>query len=82
MDDEFYNPISADQSEVVKGIQTLYLYGTSPNTDGFTQCTCKHRMYLLKCFIEDLYKDMPEFPQQEKEWEQERLIQLLKRNNQ
>lgn len=51
----------------------------SPTTDAFTQCTCKRQLYLLKCLVEDLYNQSPEFPQQEKEWEQERLIQLLKR---
>lgn len=50
-----------------------------PSTDAFTQCTCKQQMFLIKCLIEDLYNQMPEFPQQEKEWEQERLLQLLKR---
>lgn len=51
----------------------------NPATDGFTQCTCKRQLYLLKCLIEDLYIQLPEFPHQEEEWEQERLIQLLKR---
>lgn len=51
----------------------------SPSTDVFTQCSCKHQLYLLKCLIEDLYQDLPEFPQQEKEWEQQRLIDLLKK---
>jgi hypothetical protein len=51
----------------------------SPYTDGFTQCTCKHQLYLLKCLIEDLYKDLPDFPQQEKEWDQKRLMEILKK---
>lgn len=51
----------------------------SPTAHAFSQCTCKRQLYLLKCLIEDLYVQMPKFPQQEKEWEQERLIQLLKR---
>jgi hypothetical protein len=33
---------------------------------------------VLKCFIEDEYNRCPEFPQQEAEWEKERLIQILK----
>ena len=75
-------PDETDAIEAAREIRRLYSMAVSPYTDGFTQCTCKRRMYLLKCLIEDLYSEMPEFPTQEKEWEQERLIQLLKRNNQ
>lgn len=49
-----------------------------PLTNGFTACTCKQQLYLLKCLIEDLYRDLPEFPHQEKEWEQTRLMEILK----
>ena len=75
-------PDETDAIEAAREIRRLYSMAVSPYTDGFTQCTCKRRMYLLKCLIEDLYQDLPEFPTQEKEWEQERLIQLLKRSNQ
>jgi len=64
--------------EVVRTIARLSRLASDPNSDGFTQCGYKHDLYVLKCFIEDQYKSCPEFPQQEKEWEQERLIQLLK----
>lgn len=67
-----------DSIEAAREIRKLASYVQNPANDGFSQCTCKHRLFLLKCLIEDLYKDLPEFPQQEKEWEQERLIQLLK----
>ena len=81
MDDDLIPNISdeTDAIEIAREIRRLYALASNPHTDGFTQCTCKRRMYLLKCLIEDLYKDLPEFPNQEKEWEQERLIQLLKR---
>ncbi len=75
-------PDETDSIEAAKEIRRLAAVAGNAYTDGFTQCTCKRRLYLLKCLIEDLYQDLPEFPQQEKEWEQERLIQLLKRNNQ
>lgn len=78
MDDNNYNLDEVDSISVAREIRNLYSYGTNPQSDGFTACTCKHRMFLLKCLIEDLYKQMPEFPTQEKEWEQQRLIQLLK----
>jgi len=75
-------PNETDSIEAAREIRRLASLAMSPHTDGFTQCTCKRRLYLLKCLIEDLYKDLPEFPGQEKEWEQERLIQLLKRTDQ
>lgn len=64
--------------EIARYIARLARAAGNPQTDVFTQCTCKHELYLLKCLIEDLYKDLPEFPTQEKEWEQHRLIELLK----
>lgn len=79
MDDENYISDEVDSIEVARDIKNLYHYATSPQTDGFTACTCKHRMFLLKCLIEDLYKKMPEFPEQEKQWEQQRLMDLLKK---
>jgi hypothetical protein len=80
LDDDNYIPNEIESIDAAREIRRLYSYASNPQNDGFTQCTCKHRLYLLKCLIEDLYKDLPEFPSQEKEWEQERLIQLLKRN--
>jgi hypothetical protein len=52
---------------------------SDPRSDGFTACTYKHDLYILKCFIEDEYKACPEFPQQEADWEQDRLMEILKR---
>ena len=71
--------LNGDGQQVANLVRKLAAFCRSPYTDGFTQCTCKHQIYLLKCLIEDVYSDLPDFPQQEKEWEQERLIQLLKR---
>ena len=82
MDDNSQFPNELDSIEAAREIRRLYSYASDPHNDGFTQCTCKHRLYLLKCLIEDLYKDLPDFPGQEKEWEQERLIQLLQRSDQ
>lgn len=77
--DDSYIPDELDSITAARDIKNLYLFGSSPQSDGFTACTCKHRMFLLKCLIEDLYNKMPEFPQQEKEWEQQRLMDLLKK---
>ena len=75
MEDELhYVPI-----EVVRTIRKLAGMASDPHSDGFTQCVYKHDLYVLKCFIEDEYKRCPEFPQQEAEWEQVRLMEILKR---
>ena len=49
----------------------------SPYNDGFTSSSCKHDLYLLKCWLEDEYKRLPTFLGEEA-WEQERLIEVLK----
>jgi len=78
--DDYQNSASInDTIAVARFIKDLARTANSPHVDGFTQCTCKHELYLLKCLLEDLYKDLPEFPQQEKEWEQKRLMEILKR---
>jgi hypothetical protein len=50
---------------------------TSPYNDGWTQMSCKHQLYQLKCLLDDVYPTLPQFVGEEK-WEQERLIQILK----
>jgi hypothetical protein len=49
----------------------------SPYNDGFTGRSCKHDLYMLKCWLEDEYSKLPTFAGED-EWEQERVIQLLK----
>jgi hypothetical protein len=49
----------------------------SPLNDGYTQMSCKQELYLLKCWLDTEYKQLPTFTGEEK-WEQERLIQVLK----
>jgi hypothetical protein len=46
--------------------------------DGWTQMSCKHQLYQLKCLLDDVYATLPQFAGEEA-WEQERLITLLKR---
>lgn len=79
MDEDNNFPNELDSIDAAREIRKLYAHAVDPRNDGFTQCTCKHRLFLLKCLIEDLYKECPEFPGQEKEWEQQRLMELLKR---
>lgn len=46
--------------------------------DGWTQMDCKYELYQLKCWLDDVYPTLPEF-YQESDWEQQRLIHLLKK---
>ena len=50
----------------------------SPYNDGWTSSSCKQELYLLKCWLEDEYSKLPTFAGEE-QWEQDRVIQLLKR---
>jgi len=49
----------------------------SPYNDGWTSSSCKHELYMLKCWLEDEYSKLPTFAGEEK-WEQERVIDILK----
>jgi hypothetical protein len=49
----------------------------SPYNDGWTSSSCKHDLYLLKCWLEDEYRRLPTFVGEEA-WEQERLVEILK----
>lgn len=50
----------------------------SQYNDGYIQRDCKHELYLLKCWLEDEYNKLSTFAGEE-EWEQKRLVELLKR---
>ena len=50
----------------------------SPYNDGWTSSSCKQELYMLKCWLENVYKELPTFAGEE-QWEQERLIKLLKK---
>ena len=50
----------------------------SPYNDGFTTSCCKQDLYMLKCWLEDEYARLPTYNGEE-QWEQERVIQILKR---
>jgi hypothetical protein len=50
----------------------------SPYNDGWTSSSCKHDLYVLKCWLEDEYEKLPTFAGEES-WEQERLVEILKR---
>ena len=50
---------------------------SSPYNDGWTSAACKKELYQLKCWLEEEYARLPTFFE-EKEWEQERIVQRLK----
>jgi hypothetical protein len=51
----------------------------SPYNDGWTSSACKHDLYLLKSWLDDEYQRLPRFSGEE-QWEQERLIKILKQD--
>ena len=57
--------------------QCLTEIGSSYN-DGFTASYCKKDLYQLKCWLEDAYGKLPTFVGEE-QWEQERVVEILKR---
>jgi hypothetical protein len=66
-----------DIESVYSAIRTSLGEIHSPYNDGFTGRSCKHELYMLKCWLEDKYKELPTFAGEEK-WEQERVIEILK----
>jgi hypothetical protein len=49
----------------------------SPYNDGWTSSSCKHELYVLKCWLEEEYSRLPNFVGEEL-WEQERVVYILK----
>ena len=49
----------------------------SPYNDGWTSSSCKHELYMLKCWLEEEYSRLPKFVGEEL-WEQERVVDILK----
>ena len=50
---------------------------SSPYNDGWTSSSCKKDLYQLKCWLDDEYCKLPTFIGEE-QWEQERLVEILK----
>lgn len=65
-------------SEAYVTIRQLANEVSNPRNDGWVASGCKRELFQLKCFIDDLYQDLPTFTN-EPEWEKERLLQLMKR---
>jgi len=67
-----------DSDAIKHWIQIMAIEASSAYNDGWTQMSCKHDLYKLKCLIEDVYQKLHTFPGEE-EWEKERVAELLKR---
>ena len=61
-----------------QAIRTCLVEIHSPYNDGWTSSACKHDLYMLKSWLEDEYMKLPTFVGEEA-WEQERVIEILKR---
>ena len=68
-----------DVADVISQLRRMLSECASPYNDGFTSSCCKQDLYQVKCFIEDNWEDLPVFPEHERRWEQQRIIQRLKR---
>lgn len=53
----------------------------SPYSDGFSASGLKKELFEFKCLIEDVYETLPDFGDEEVEWEKERLYNKLKRKS-
>lgn len=70
--------LKPDISPAYSAIRKSLVEISSPYNDGWTSSSCKHDLYLLKCWLDDEYQRLPTFVGEEK-WQQERLVQILKR---
>ena len=66
-------------SDAYNTIRSSLVEINSPYNDGFTASHCKQELYLLKCWLEDQYDQLPKFEEDERRWEQERIVQVLKK---
>jgi len=67
-----------DLSVARMAIGTSLVEIRSPYNDGWTSQACKRELYLLKSWLDDEYKKLPTFLG-ESRWEQERLLEILKK---
>ena len=67
-----------DADQVIGLLRTLASEAQSRYNDGWTASSCKHELYRVKCYLDDVYKRLPTFGD-EAEWEKERVVELLKR---
>jgi hypothetical protein len=66
-----------DADQVISLLRILASEARSGYNDGWTASSCKHELYRVKCYLDDVYKQLPGFSD-EAEWEKERVAELLK----
>jgi hypothetical protein len=71
----FRQPEGADV--IIGRLRYLVAEAGSPHNDGWTASSCKHELYRVKCYLDNVYKQLPTFSD-EVEWEKERVVELLK----
>jgi hypothetical protein len=64
--------------EIIGLLRTLAYETQSGYNDGWVASGCKHELYRVKCYLDDVYTQLPTFVN-ETEWEKERVAELLKR---
>jgi len=69
---------SPDLDPAYQSIRKSMIEIVSGHNDGFTASYCKHELFQLKCWLDDVYLKLPTFVGEEK-WEQDRVVQILKR---
>lgn len=67
-----------DVADIQSQLRRMMQEIRSPYNDGFSACYCKQDLYQIKCFIDDNWDDLPKFAEQERLWEQQRIIKKLK----
>jgi hypothetical protein len=67
-----------DADQIISLLRTLAAEARSGYNDGWTASSCKHDLYRVKCYLDDMYKQLPTFVG-ENEWEKERVAELLTR---
>ena len=67
-----------DAKSIIDDLRTLASEAQSGYNDGWTASSCKYELYLVKCYLDDVYKELPVFGDEER-WEQERLVEILRK---
>ena len=70
--------LKPDISPAYSSIRRSLTEIASPYNDGWTSSSCKQELYKLKCWLDDEYRKLPTFTGEEA-WEQDRLVEILKR---
>ena len=67
-----------DAESIIVQLRALAAESRSSYNDGWTAGSCKRELYRVKCYLDDVYKQLPTFVGED-EWEKERVAELLKR---